>query len=390
MEILKILLLIYLLYKDFKFIKLKKYNVKLINVNKNEKEKENNIIAKNPIKDIFFNNNSVIDDFNDFIKEDSIQNNIYKYNILNSPYKNKTKIPIAFGVDNNYIYPLIVLLTSILCNSSPRTFYIFHFMVPPNFSNENKEKIFGLSKKYPQKFEYIFHNMENKYLGWTVFGCYSQAVYYRLSLSDILKDLDKIIYLDCDTIVHKDLTELYNINMGDYCYMGFPGHEIGYVEINGTRNFINSGVMLINLKKLREENAPKLYEDYYRKYGTKKVDEYLINVVFYDKIKFLPFIYGIPDFQKLYIIDSPSFFWNTLNGYCNGTEEEMISADVNRCITHGAYMEIKWWWKRYSSLTHIGRRWFYYAYKSNVFGEICNKYFQFKDKCEKIQKIMNK
>ena len=114
MEILKILLLIYLLYKDFKFIKLKKYNVKLINVNKNEKEKENNIIAKNPIKDIFFNNNSVIDDFNDFIKEDSIQNNIYKYNILNSPYKNKTKIPIAFGVDNNYIYPLIVLLTSIL------------------------------------------------------------------------------------------------------------------------------------------------------------------------------------------------------------------------------------------------------------------------------------
>ena len=66
MEILKILLLIYLLYKDFKFIKLKKYNVK--HINKNEKEKENNIIAKNPIKDIFFNNNSVIDDFNDFIK----------------------------------------------------------------------------------------------------------------------------------------------------------------------------------------------------------------------------------------------------------------------------------------------------------------------------------
>ena len=44
--------------------------------------------------------------------------------------------------------------------------------------------------------------------------------------------------------------------------MGFPDHDIINYEFNGKRNFINSGVMLINLKKLREVNAPKLLKDY--------------------------------------------------------------------------------------------------------------------------------
>ena len=88
------------------------------------------------------------------------------------------------------------------------------------------------------------------------------AVYYRLALSNLITDADKIIYLDIDNIVHKDLNDLYKINMGKYYYMGFPGLDLVRFEINGTRNFINSGVMLINLKKLREINSTSLFEEY--------------------------------------------------------------------------------------------------------------------------------
>ena len=158
---------------------------------------------------------------------------------------NKNKIiPIAFSVDNKYTFPLIVLLTSILFNSRISTFYKFHIMIPYNFYNNYKRKILFLSRKYTQC-KIKFHNFGKKYLNWTYGKHYSPTVYYRLSLSNILKDLDKIIYLDCDTIVHKDLTEMYDIQMNDKYYMGFPAHEISYLVINGTRNFINSGVMLI-------------------------------------------------------------------------------------------------------------------------------------------------
>ena len=295
---------------------------------------------------------------------------------------NKNKIiPIAFSVDNKYTFPLIVLLTSILFNSRISTFYKFHIMIPYNFYNNYKRKILFLSRKYTQC-KIKFHNFGKKYLNWTYGKHYSPTVYYRLSLSNILKDLDKIIYLDCDTIVHKDLTEMYDIQMNDKYYMGFPAHEISYLVINGTRNFINSGVMLINLKLLRKINAPKIFEEYYKIHGTRKVDEYLINKIFFNKIKFLPFKYGIPDFIKGHkTISSPSIFYNNLKGFSNGTEEDMIISSKDPTITHGSYTLTKWWNKKYDSLSEIGKKWILYASKSNAFKEICYKYKQYKNIC---------
>lgn len=304
---------------------------------------------------------------------------------LNQKEKLFNYIPIAFSIDNLFTYPLIVLLTSILYNSKPFTIYYFHIMIPYGFFEENKQKINGLCKKY-NTCKIIFLYMGKKYQDWkTNINYYAITVYYRLSLSDLVNNYDKIIYLDCDTMVHSDLTNFYNIEMGDKYYMGFPGFEVSYLEINGTRNFINSGVMLINLKMLRRVNASLLFDKYYHTYGTKKVDEYLINIIFYNKISFLPFEYGIPDFEEgNSIVNSSSFFWKSLNGFSNGTEEEMISASNNRIITHGAYRLDKWWRRSYDSLSKIGKQWIYYASKSNVFNEICNTFIQYQNVCSKI------
>lgn len=306
----------------------------------------------------------------------------FKFKLIYSPF---IYIPIAFSIDNSYTYPLIVLLTSILYNSKPRTLYYFHIMIPNNFFEENKKKIEGLCKKY-NKCKVIFLNMGNKYKDWKTFRYYSKAVYYRLSLSDLVKNFDKIIYLDIDTMVHNDLTNFFNIEMGDKCYMGFPGIEVKHTIIKGTRNFINSGVMLINLKLLRKVNASLLFDKFYYTYGTKKQDEYLINAVFYNNISFLPFEYGIPDFGKdRKIIYSPSRFWKAFGGYSNGTEKEMILASNNRIITHGAYTLKKWWRRKYTSLSKIGKKWIYYASKSNVFNEICNTFKQYQTVCSKLK-----
>jgi lipopolysaccharide biosynthesis glycosyltransferase len=90
-------------------------------------------------------------------------------------------------VDNNYAFPLIVLLTSILYNSYKKTFYDFHIMIPFNFLNSNKRKIKFLRRKYP-KYIIEFHNFGKKYIDWKR-GRYSHTVYYRLSLSNIINSL---------------------------------------------------------------------------------------------------------------------------------------------------------------------------------------------------------
>ena len=169
-----------------------------------------------------------------------------------------------------------------------------------------------------------------------------------------------------------------------------PGHDLTFIEFNGTRNFINTGVILINLKKLREVNATFLLKDYYNKYGTKKVDEYLINAVFYDKISFLPLIYGIPDFGAgSGTTLNPSHFLKKFNNYINYTEYDMENASQNRVITHMCYEMKKWWNRNYDDLTKIGKQWLFYAAKSNIFDDICQNYTQFQPFCGKIKNENN-
>ena len=63
----------------------------------------------------------------------------------------------------------------------------------------------------------------------------------------------------------------------------------------------------------------------------------------------------------------------------------MILASNNRIITHGAYNLNKWRKRNYNSLSEIGKKWIYYASKSNVFNEICNTFKQYMTICSKLK-----
>ena len=296
-----------------------------------------------------------------------------------------TQIPIAFSFNNVYVYPIIVSITSILFNSAHDTFFTFYLLLAPDVKEENVKKISGLKDKY-SNCKFVFIHVDNQFKNFFTGYYKSPTIYYRLELSNLITDADKIIYLDVDTITHKDLKQFYNLDMGKYYYLGYPGHDLVNFEINGTRNFINSGCMLVNLKKLRESNAPKLFQDFYQQFGTKKYDEYIINSVFYNKISFLPLIYGIPDFGfKNPSTITPEIFLNKFQNYINYTVEDMEYASKNRVITHGCYEMVKWWDYNYDKLTDIGKQWLFYASKSHVFDEICQKYNQFELQCQKLK-----
>ena len=58
-------------------------------------------------------------------------------------------VPVAMAMDDNYLYPTIVAITSAMYNADAGTQYSFYIMHPPEFKEENKEKIRNLEKKYP-------------------------------------------------------------------------------------------------------------------------------------------------------------------------------------------------------------------------------------------------
>ncbi len=78
--------------------------------------------------------------------------------------------------------------------------------------------------------------------------------------ADLIPDIpDKILYLDIDIMVGKDISTLYNIDIEDYEYAAVK-EKYGSKIIR--HDYINAGMLLLNMKKIREtkllEKARKL------------------------------------------------------------------------------------------------------------------------------------
>jgi len=98
--------------------------------------------------------------------------------------------------------------------------------------------------------------------GGTVVG-YTEASLYRMCLHEQLpEDVEKVVYFDCDIIFERDIADLYDMELGDAWVIAThdpervwsrrkKGYYLKALDIEEERYF-NSGVMLMNLKALRE------------------------------------------------------------------------------------------------------------------------------------------
>ena len=57
-------------------------------------------------------------------------------------------IPIAMAADNNYTYPTMVSITSLMTNAENSTHYDVHIMISGDFLEENKQKLLSLQEKF--------------------------------------------------------------------------------------------------------------------------------------------------------------------------------------------------------------------------------------------------
>lgn len=91
---------------------------------------------------------------------------------------------------------------------------------------------------------------------------YSKSTYYRLFIPELFPELDKALYLDCDIVVTGDISELYDVHLGNDLVGAVTDGIICGVDklsIYATRRiglkdkkyYFNAGVLLMNLKEMR-------------------------------------------------------------------------------------------------------------------------------------------
>ena len=154
-------------------------------------------------------------------------------------------------------------------SKEPFTFYIFTMDL-----SRLKESYLPINDSQTEFFQEVIkeYNQDNRAVKIDVTdiykeefsGCPNEDAYcspYTLIrlFADKVELPQKILYLDADIMFNRDIHLLYDIDLGEYEYAAARDHYGKYLV---SPNYINAGVVLFNLKKMREngilEKARKL------------------------------------------------------------------------------------------------------------------------------------
>lgn len=260
------------------------------------------------------------------------------------------------------------------------------------FHNQNKRKLKKIEKKY-NKCKIIFIEIKDNIFKYSKINRYPVATYYRLLLAKLLPNINKIIYLDGDTIILTDLSEMINLKMENKCIMGFIDNGYKFSKTFGikTYKYITAGVILLNLKEIRINNITDKFLKFIEKNREllKQEDQTVLNIVLHDKISILPAKYGIwPFFNKSQLFLHNHYLKNYTKFQCY-CDNEMNEAYENPGILH--YVMQKPFKKKYylSNSTFVNY-WLYYASKTEEYKKIINYYNLSLLKKYKLNKYKNK
>ena len=234
------------------FIELK--NDDLFNIYNMIKGNINNIL-KYPIKNgyIYLMRAKIIRD----IFDSKIQFNNYKELInffFSYPLPKINYIPISYCPNNLYTALVYTSMLSVLNSKEYYSYIIFYIVISKDFKEQNKCFLESLYEQYDY-FNITFIRMDDRYKNAFTASYLTIQAYYRYSLGELIPNLNKIIYLDADTICLTDLSNLYNLN--------FRGKVIlGRILSSGKGNqnkylFINTGVLLLDLLEMRKMKFEK-------------------------------------------------------------------------------------------------------------------------------------
>ena len=207
-------------------------------------------------------------------------------------------INIALITDNSYIIPTATTIWSIIKNKNVSTKLNIYIVTADIQSSLENVFLRFLSESVNVQ---IIHASADRFHGMHVAKAgapcvASEAALLKFELPNLISDQDKLLYLDGDLIVRKDLSDLYSTDIeGVYAAVVVDSGSIYYKHkyVQLVDQYFNSGVMLLNLDKMRKDSCSQLLIEQKKKNkDSMLMDQNVFNVVFDRNIKTLPIIYN--------------------------------------------------------------------------------------------------
>lgn len=159
------------------------------------------------------------------------------------------KISIAYAPDDNYVNQTVVSMKSALEHNEQVEFIIMY----SKLSAESMQKLGAVGGSLR-----LIKMDESQFADLTLSKWVTVQAWFRIKLPDLCKDLDKVLYLDCDTLIRGNLDELFSLDLTDKYLAGVKDvwGVSKYVKRLGMKNgvYVNSGMLLFNCNYCRKEH----------------------------------------------------------------------------------------------------------------------------------------
>lgn len=248
------------------------------------------------------------------------------------------KINIALASDNNYAQHVAVVMASIIANISDSNrlcFYLLSDGIAADKIAKLQATLAGTGAKLVVCDLSNYKGFEKLYTS----GHISKAAYFRLDMANILPtNVQKVIYMDVDLLVFKDIAKLWNIDMQGKAIAAVPDYGImaskrlmqQKYEVIGlpvNKKYFNSGVVIMDLVQWRKHDYSSKVIELAANGNFPHHDQDALNKLFMDNWFELPLTWNIipPVFDLL-----PKVLFN------NKFRASAIKARKNIAILHYA------------------------------------------------------
>ena len=212
------------------------------------------------------------------------------------------EIPIFFTIDDSYAPFLAVALNSAIKNSDPQRNYKA-VVLYQDLGADNISRLQALqTENFKIELMPIRANMEaldDRMSNRLRCDYFTLTIYFRLFIPSMFPQYDKGIYIDSDVVLTDDIAKLFDIDIGEN-YIGACNDLsiadipplVAYTEkavgVNA-KEYINSGVLLMNLKKMRDDDLEGHFLALLNKYHFDSIapDQDYLNAMCNGKIYYL-------------------------------------------------------------------------------------------------------
>ncbi|MBR3803936.1 MAG: 1-acyl-sn-glycerol-3-phosphate acyltransferase [Clostridia bacterium] len=231
-----------------------------------------------------------------------------------SKISNKTNvIPVFYACDENFVKYAVVSIKSLIENACEENFYKI-YILNSGISENAKNIVKELERDYATITFVNVCSLLEKSSNFPLRDYYSKTTYYRFYISELFPEYDKVLYIDSDTVILSDVSNLYNIDIGENLVGACNEQVMIQTEVYGNyvesvleidrHNYFNAGVMIINAKEFRNQKVLNEFFSLLKIYPfVVTQDEDYLNVICKGKVHFLNQGYNVEVYGDIPVLE---------------------------------------------------------------------------------------